>query len=179
MKPLFTFLFILGTILGNPDYCKVNIGELEFLQPVGFEITNTWAENGVLSMFETASGNGMDILIDKKTVDKTVKVSSDGLDDKILSIRNEWSNSIINEEKLAEGGHVFRIRNASKIQPVDTIILVPKQSFIIEAYLMKTGDLKTHSAFEDKALEILRSIEQGGSDEKRAESCFRGLLLSF
>jgi hypothetical protein len=177
MKPLFTFLFILGTILGNPDYCKPNVAELKFLQPEGFEITNTWAENGVLTMFEKATGNGMDILIDKKNVDQSVEAF--GLDEKILSIRREWSNSIINEEKLAEGGHVFRIRNASKIQPVDTIIIMPGDRFIIEAYLMKTGDLSTHFAFEDNALEILSSIEQGGTDEKRAEDCFRGLFLSF
>jgi len=162
--------------MGNPDYCKLNVAELEFLQPEGFEVTNTWAENGVLSMFEKATGNGMDILVDTKSVDQSVGAS--GLDGKIMSIRDEWSKSIINEEKLPLGGHIFRIRNASKIQPVDTIIIMPGDRFIIEAYLMKTGDLSTHSAFEDKALEILSSIEQGGTDEKRAEDCFRGLLLS-
>lgn len=182
MKHIITFLYILGTILGNPDYCRVNIGELAFLQPEGFEITNTWTENGVLSMFEKSSGNGIDILVDTKNVDKPGKASGrsiDGLDNRILSIRNEWSESVLNEEKLPQGGHIFRIRNASIIQPVDTIVLIQKESFLIEAYLMKTGDLKTHAAFEDKALEILRSIEQGGTNEKRAFDCFHGLLLSF
>lgn len=174
MKHLFTFLLLLQTILGNPDYCRLNIGELMFLQPEGFEITNTWAENGVLTMFDKPTGNGIDILVDTKNVD-----AAKSYDNRILSIRDEWSKSIINEEKLPEGGHIFRIRNASKIQPVDTIIIIPSDSFIIEAYLMKTGDPKTHSAFEDKALEILRSIEQGGKNEKRAQGCVGGLLLSF
>lgn len=177
MKQLFTFLFIIWTTLGNSDYCRVNPGELTFLQPEGFEVTNTWAENGVLTMFDKTTGSGMDILVDTKNVDQTG--SLDDLDNKILSIRGEWSKSITNEEKLPEGGHVFRIKNTDVVAPVDTIILLQKNGFIIEAYLMMTGDLKTHFAFEDKALEILRSIEQGGTNEKRARDCIHGLLLSY
>jgi hypothetical protein len=174
MKIFITIIYILGNLFtgihANSDLCAFNITDLTFFQPRGFEITNTWGENGVLSMYEKSSGNGIDILIDTKTTEKR------GFDDKILSTRNEWSESILGEEKLEVGGHIFRIKNASKIQPVDTIILIQKEGFIIEAYLMKTGVFSTHSAFEDSAVEILRSIEQGGSDETRAAECAFGVL---
>jgi len=173
MNHLFTFFYILeilGAIVQNPIDpigCELNIGGLAFFQPYGFEITNTWAKNGVLSMFDKASGNGIDIVVDTKSVD---------MDKKILSIREEWSKSILNEEKTSDSGHIFRIKNASKIQPVDTIILLPKQAFILEAYEMRTGDQKTHGAFEDSALTVLRSIEQGGTNESRAYQCFSGFV---
>jgi len=181
MKTFFTIFYILGSLFtgihSNSDLCALNIAELSFFQPQGFEITNTWGENGVLSMYEKSSGNGIDILIDTKSVGMR------GFDEKIMSIRNEWSNSILGEEKLEGSGHVFRIntaidgsRGGVKIQPIDTIILTRKDGFIVEAYLMKTGVFSTHSAFENSAFEILRSIEQGGSDETRAAKCALWIL---
>ncbi|MBN1494955.1 hypothetical protein JW911_04440 [Candidatus Peregrinibacteria bacterium] len=171
MKTLITILFIISHLFGIPDYCRTNIGDLTFFQPEGYIVTNTWAKNGVLTISDPA-GNGMDIGIEKG--------SFDDIDKKILSIRSDWSNSIINEEKLHKGGHLFRIRNVDKIAPIDTIILIPKNNFIIEAFLMKVGDPQTHGAFEEEAQKILRSIEQGETtDEMRAESCLNGLLLSY
>lgn len=171
MKQIITFLFIISHMFGIPDYCRTNIGELTFFQPEGYIVTNTWEENGVLTIADEA-GNGLEVYINKENVDN--------MDKMILSIREDESERIINEEKLHKGGHLFRIRNIDKIYPVDTIILIPKNSFIIEAYLLKVGDPQTHAAFEDNAHKILRSIEQGETtDEKRAESCLNGLLLYY
>jgi len=158
-------------MFGVPDYCRINVGKVTFFQPDGFQIMNTLERNGVLSMGDPA-GNSIDIYINKEY--------GNDIDKLILSTRDNHRESIVGEEKLYEDGHLFHIHNISPIDPFDTIILIQKNSFIIEAYLFKFGDPQTHGAFEDNALKILRSIEQGEiTDDKRAESCINGLLLSY
>ena len=109
--------------------------------PEDFTITNTWENNGVLS-FVDEYGNGVDIYKLPSNVD-------------------------------IETGKVFIERKTviDAIDPVDTIVTLKGEVFILEAYFLKLGDPFTHEEFERKAIQFLRNLAQGGRHGKASSVC--------
>lgn len=144
MKQILFIFYIIGTFFTNQG---------------AFEVTNTWPENGVLSLNDK-NGNGSDIYIQNVDIEHEI-----GL------LKEEWAGRIIEEQTLLDGGHLMRVHDESVIYPVDTIVIIPGRGFLLKAIFLKGDDPQTRGAFEEDVIQFMRVIARGGSHEKAWTDC--------
>jgi hypothetical protein len=164
MKYTFFIFYFISSIFGH----QMDAG-YTYVLPEGFEVINTWEENGVLSTVDEY-GNGVDIYIDNVDIDIDIEISL---------LRQEWADLVIGEEALPNDGHIIRVDSKNIIYPVDTIVIIPKQGFWVKAFFLKLGDPQTHEVFEGEAMNLLRNIARGGDHEKAWINCIRSFDDAF
>lgn len=162
MKYILFVFYILGFLVRGNILCDVPENRITYILPEGFTVINAWEDSGVLSVSDD-SGNGVDIYINDGNVD---------ISDEISLLRQEWGEFIVKEEFI-EGGHLINVDSGTVIYPVDSIVILQNNGFLVKAFFLKPGDPHTHGAFEQKAMKLLRSIAQGGRDEKTLADCIR------
>lgn len=171
MKYIILLIYLISSGLNNSNSCYIEDSDYTFILPEGFEVINTLERNGVLTVTDQYE-NGLDIYIDSKNVypDKDLE---------ICLLKREWEDHIIDEQELPDGGYLIHIETQSVIDPITTIMIFPKQSFVVKAFLMKLGDSQTHAAFEEKAMKLVRSIARGGTYEKAWIDCISSFVNTF
>ncbi len=142
------YIILLIYLIGSGIFCSY---------PDGFEVINTFEKNGVLSVVDSY-GNGVDVYIESNNID-------------IDTIKQEWLYLAIDEQEL-EDGFLMNINSMSDVYPIDTIVVIQKDTYLVKAFFLKLGDPKTHGVFEEKAMKLLRSVAQGGENEKAFPDCF-------
>ncbi len=165
MKQILFIFYFIGTLFTNQSACSTN-EEYSYKLPPNFRVINTLEENGVFGVVDTY-GNGVDIYIE------SVDDFNVDMDLEICLEKRDWKGSIKEERQLPDSGYLARVNNKSGIYPVDTIVIIPKSGFLVKANFLKRGDPQTHAAFENKVMQLLRSIARGGSHEKAWIRCVR------
>lgn len=151
MKYVIIFFYIIGSIF-SPASVQVDL-------TTGYEILNTFEENGILTVYKN-TGDGVDILI----------IDNADFESVVNSIEDEWSNFISNKRMLSKTLYVFRLhRNEGDPSLMTNIVVIDKTDFVLLAYVYEQNKevfSQFSGEFGEEVLIMLNSIRKGESYEK-------------
>lgn len=124
--------------------------EYTYTIPQGLEEASNWNEDGYFYVNDEF-GNSMEVVY-LNEADFQAQI-------------DQIQVPIIQETVLDEGTYKFVLDNPGPYEPYDTVFLVSLDEDIVKLYMYNQGDSRTHAVFEEKALELARSIAQGVTDE--------------
>lgn len=136
--------------------------------PEGFKVINTFERNGLLSAGDKY-GNGIDIYADFMANDFDI-------DMEVCLLKR--SMDVIDEKDFDDGSYRAWVDNKGPIDPYSSIVIVPNNGLVLRAYFFKLGEPWTHGAFEEKSMQLVRSIAPGGKDGKAWKDCVVDVLRS-
>lgn len=84
------------------------------------------------------------------------------LEDRIKAERERWGKDLLDEERVSDDIYKFYVYNPGPADAFDSMYLVEKDTFMVGVYGYFQGDSSTHDVFEEKALQLVRSIARGG-----------------
>lgn len=158
MKYVFASIYTIWVIFSGHAYFYVDV-------PEDYIVTNTWAKNGVLTVVDKY-GNGADVDI----------VRGFDFDEAVESLKHEWGLIIKKHPYEIENTLIFSVEVTDKINPVEKIILVKNDGFLVKACLYKTEASHSHGAFESDVITMLKGIRKGESYEKAWNVFLPGFL---
>jgi hypothetical protein len=148
MKYVFASIYTIWVIFSGHAYINFDV-------PEDYIVTNTWAKNGVLTVVDKY-GNGADVDI----------VRGVDFGEAVKSLKDEWGPVLKKQPYEIENVLIFSVEVTDKINPVEKIILIEKDGFLVKACLYKTGASHSHGAFESDVITMLKGIRKGESYEK-------------
>jgi len=137
--------------------CNVH-SEFNYKLPDGFIVVHESYQNGFLSVADE-NNNGLGIEVRTKDL-ATVLPETEA----------------VSREDYGDGSYRLNFAGERIMDPFNAIIVVPKDNFIVYAYFYEIGQSSTHSVFEEKAMQLVRSVALGGNNEKVWENCLCSAL---
>ena len=129
--------------------------------PSGLEVVRDWNEDGYF-ILQDEYGNSFDVeygYIDMR-------------DSYIERHRNDEFIDVLEEIQVNENVYKMILDNPNLYNSYDTLMFVENENALIVLYMYYQGETSSHSAFEDNALKLARSIVQGEEHEsQKADNC--------
>lgn len=140
------FSFIIGLNNGM-EHCYT------YEVPEGIQIIQDgWNQNRSNLTLVDDFGNSFDIYKSEKY----------NLEDRIKTAQEFWGDNLSVIERIEADIVKLNIENQGPFEAFDSLYLVEKDTFMISVNGYFQGDPSTHEVFEEKALQLVRSIAHGG-----------------
>lgn len=163
---LLFFLSSFISLAGGLHNCALYPPEVVYDLPEGFRVLHTIEKNGLLGVTDNL-GNSVEATIDYP-INFDIEIE--------ICMLQKSKLEILEEKRYKDGSYKVSLDNPGPIDPHDTVLVIPKNGYVVRAYFFHLGDPLTHSAFDEKATKLVRSIAPGGRDGKSWKNCLGSLL---
>jgi len=121
--------------------------------PDGFTVINELDDNGFLSLTDS-NNNALEVEIMLASLNIALPESE-----------------AIGKEVYEDGSYRLNFDNMSLIDNFNSIVVIPNENFIIYVYFHEDGKPQTRAAFEEKAMQLVRSITPEGENKDVWKKC--------
>lgn len=151
------FLVFISDRVDCPEhtYIKYNY---EYEVPQGLNVRNEWGDRGPFTV-DDGFGNSMYVGF----------LKSDSVEEAVNWYRENKYITVLDEVKIGEDAIKLLLDNPGPYDPYDKIIWVKNLKGFVVLTMFNQGDPSKHSAFEENALKLARSVVQGDPDETRKD----------